>query len=93
MHDSALPGTMPETMTAVEIREPGGPEVLVPVSRPVPVPGPGEVLIKVAAAGVPRQEWSLWICIEPFRLLWKSLAQRTGADSRRSVFDTESAPE
>ncbi len=52
MNDSTLPGTM----TAVEIREPGGPEVLVPVSRPVPAPGPGEVLIKVAAAGVNRPD-------------------------------------
>jgi NADPH:quinone reductase-like Zn-dependent oxidoreductase len=56
MNDSDLPGTIPGTMTAVEIREPGGPEVLVPVSRPVPAPGPGEVLIKVAAAGVNRPD-------------------------------------
>jgi len=39
-------------MRAVEISQPGGPEVLRPVVRPVPSPGPGEVLIKVAAAGV-----------------------------------------
>jgi putative PIG3 family NAD(P)H quinone oxidoreductase len=56
MNDSDLPGTIPGTMTAIEIREPGGPEVLVPVSRPVPAPGPGEVLIKVAAAGVNRPD-------------------------------------
>ena len=37
-------------------REPGGPEVLVPATRPVPNPGPGEVLIKVAAAGVNRPD-------------------------------------
>jgi putative PIG3 family NAD(P)H quinone oxidoreductase len=43
-------------MTAIEIREPGGPEVLVPASRPVPSAGPGEVLIKVAAAGVNRPD-------------------------------------
>jgi len=43
-------------MMAIEIREPGGPEVLVPVERPRPVPGPGEVLIKVAAAGVNRPD-------------------------------------
>jgi putative PIG3 family NAD(P)H quinone oxidoreductase len=49
---SELPETMPETMEAIEIAEPGGPEALVPTSRPVPVPAPGEVLVKVAAAGV-----------------------------------------
>jgi putative NAD(P)H quinone oxidoreductase, PIG3 family len=43
-------------MTAVEILEPGGPEVLVPATRPLPMPGPGEVLIKVAAAGVNRPD-------------------------------------
>jgi len=48
--------TLPETMTAIEIREPGGPEVLVPATRPVPRPGAGEVLIKVAAAGVNRPD-------------------------------------
>jgi NADPH2:quinone reductase len=41
---------------AIEIREPGGPEVLVPVQRPRPVVGPGDVLIKVAAAGVNRPD-------------------------------------
>jgi putative PIG3 family NAD(P)H quinone oxidoreductase len=39
-------------MAAVEMREPGGPDVLFAGRRPVPAPGPGEVLIKVAAAGV-----------------------------------------
>ena len=43
-------------MIAIEIREPGGPDVLVPVERPVPVAGAGEVLIKVAAAGVNRPD-------------------------------------
>ena len=46
----------PETMTAVEITAPGGPEVLRPVSRPVPRAGPGEVLIRVEAAGVNRPD-------------------------------------
>ena len=45
---------IPQTMTAVEIREPGAPQVLRAVERPVPQPGPGEVLIHVAAAGVNR---------------------------------------
>src|SRR6185503_20284339 len=39
-------------MKAVEITQPGGPEVLKPAARPLPAPGAGEVLIKVAAAGV-----------------------------------------
>jgi len=43
-------------MLAIEIREPGGPDVLVPAERPRPTPGPGEVLIEVAAAGVNRPD-------------------------------------
>jgi NADPH2:quinone reductase len=43
-------------MLAIEIREPGGPEVLVPVERPRPPIGSGDVLIKVAAAGVNRPD-------------------------------------
>jgi NADPH2:quinone reductase len=43
---------IPAMMTAIEISHPGPPEVLRVVERPVPVPGPGEVLIRVAAAGV-----------------------------------------
>ncbi|WP_374764050.1 NAD(P)H-quinone oxidoreductase [Yunchengibacter salinarum] len=43
-------------MKAIEITQPGGPEVLKPVERPVPEPGPGEVLIKVTAAGVNRPD-------------------------------------
>jgi len=43
-------------MTAVEIREPGPPQVLRAVPRPVPPVGPGEVLIQVAAAGVNRPD-------------------------------------
>ncbi|MGH6854478.1 MAG: NAD(P)H-quinone oxidoreductase [Aestuariivirga sp.] len=44
------------TMTAIAIREPGGPDVLVPVKFPVPVPGPGQLLVKVKAAGVNRPD-------------------------------------
>jgi len=40
----------------VEISRPGGPEVLVPVERPDPVPGPDDVLIRVAGAGVNRPD-------------------------------------
>ncbi len=47
---------LPETMTAIEISSPGGPDVLKPCSRPVPIPGAGEVLLKVAAAGVNRPD-------------------------------------
>ena len=43
-------------MIAIEIRTPGGPEVLVAGERPIPVPAAGEVLIKVAAAGVNRPD-------------------------------------
>jgi NADPH2:quinone reductase len=39
-------------MLAIEIREPGPPDVLTPVERPRPVPAPGELLVRVAAAGV-----------------------------------------
>src|SRR3954471_20250382 len=46
----------PDAMTAIEIREPGPPEVLRPTQRPVPEPGEGEVLIEVAAAGVNRPD-------------------------------------
>jgi putative PIG3 family NAD(P)H quinone oxidoreductase len=46
----------PATMTAVEIREPGAPQVLRAVQRPVPEPGAGEVLIRVAAAGINRPD-------------------------------------
>ena len=48
--------TIPQTMTAIEVREPGGPEMLVPAQRPVPKPGPGEVLIRVASAGINRAD-------------------------------------
>jgi putative PIG3 family NAD(P)H quinone oxidoreductase len=47
---------IPSTMTGIEIREPGPPEVLQATERPVPRPGQGEVLIRVAAAGVNRPD-------------------------------------
>ena len=47
---------LPATMTAIEIPEHGTPEALVPGTRPVPEPAAGEVLIKVAAAGVNRPD-------------------------------------
>lgn len=47
---------LPKTMTVIEAKGAGGPEVLVPAERPVPVPGPGEILIKVEAAGINRPD-------------------------------------
>ncbi|TIL77533.1 MAG: NAD(P)H-quinone oxidoreductase, partial [Mesorhizobium sp.] len=43
---------IPAKMMAIAISEPGGPRVLKPETRDVPLPGPGEVLIRVRAAGV-----------------------------------------
>ena len=47
---------IPRRMTAIEITEPGDPEVLVPAEREVPVPARGEVLVAVEAAGVNRPD-------------------------------------
>jgi putative PIG3 family NAD(P)H quinone oxidoreductase len=48
--------SLPLEMTAIEIAAPGGPEQLIPARRPLPRPGPGEVLVRVAAAGVNRPD-------------------------------------
>lgn len=47
---------IPAVMQAIDPDAPGGPEVLALVERPVPQPAPGEVLIRVAAAGVNRPD-------------------------------------
>lgn len=47
---------MDKAMTAVEITQPGGPEVLQITQRPMPEAGPGEVVIRVAWAGVNRPD-------------------------------------
>ena len=47
---------IPGVMRAIEIVMPGGPEQLQLASRPTPTAGPGEVLVKVAAAGVNRPD-------------------------------------
>ncbi len=47
---------LPELMTAITIAAPGGPEVMIAAKIPRPEPGPGEVLIRVAAAGVNRPD-------------------------------------
>ncbi len=52
----SLEADLPETMRVVEIAGPGGPEVLVPAVRGVPVPGVGEILIRVHAAGINRPD-------------------------------------
>ena len=47
---------LPATQTVVAIPVPGGPDALVLETRPLPVPGPGEILVKVAAAGINRPD-------------------------------------
>lgn len=47
---------LPQSMTAIEITRAGGPEVLNPATRPVPEPAAGQVLIKVAYAGINRHD-------------------------------------
>jgi len=47
---------LPAKMRAVEIAKPGGPEVLTPAERALPQPRAGEILVKVAAAGVNRPD-------------------------------------
>ena len=50
--------SLPATMTAIVIPAPGGPEVLTPEQRPIDMPGDGEILIAVKAAGVNRPDVS-----------------------------------
>ncbi len=52
----AAVSNVPDTMTAVTLEGKGGPEVLVPGTVPTPIAGPGQVLIRVAAAGVNRPD-------------------------------------
>ena len=51
-----MPDIIPDTMTAVGFDAPGGPDVLRTETVPVPTPGPDQVLIKVAYAGVNRPD-------------------------------------
>ena len=51
-----MPADLPETMTVVDFEAPGGPDVLRPREAPVPQPGPGQVLVRVAYAGVNRPD-------------------------------------
>lgn len=54
--NGGIMAALPKVMRAIDPAEPGGPDVLRVVERPVPVPGAGEVLIQVAAAGVNRPD-------------------------------------
>jgi NADPH:quinone reductase len=56
MRGTALLANIPATQTVIEIRQPGGPEELVPATRPVPEPKAGEVLIRIAGAGINRAD-------------------------------------
>ena len=51
-----MPNSLPDRIQVIEISRPGGPEVLTLAMRPLPRPKPGEVLIRVAAAGVNRPD-------------------------------------
>lgn len=53
-----MTASLPERMTAIAITEPGGPMVLKPEKRPLPMPREGEILIRVRAAGVNRPDVS-----------------------------------
>ncbi len=56
MEGPVLLANIPATQTVIDIKQPGGPEVLVPATRPVPEPKAGEVLIRIAGAGVNRAD-------------------------------------
>ena len=56
MTDASAPKALPETMNVIEVRAPGGAEMLVLGKRPVPKPAPGEVLMEIHAAGINRAE-------------------------------------
>jgi NADPH2:quinone reductase len=51
-----MPRELPTTMKVMAIKAPGGPEALVAEQRPLPLPGRGEILVRVAAAGVNRPD-------------------------------------
>jgi len=51
-----MPNGLPKSMLSIAIREPGGPDMLMPQQQRVPSPGEGEILLKVAAAGVNRPD-------------------------------------
>ncbi|MEP7041556.1 MAG: NAD(P)H-quinone oxidoreductase [Dokdonella sp.] len=54
--NASAPVALPTLMQVIEISRPGGPEVLLPTQRPLPLPRAGEVLLRVVAAGVNRPD-------------------------------------
>ncbi len=72
--------SLPDRMRAVEISESGGPEVLQVVERPVPVPAHGQIVIKVAYAGVNRpdllQRAGAYAPHAPFLMIVKDIEAR-----------------
>ena len=81
--------TLPARMTAIAIRAPGGPEMLVPEERPMPAPGPGEILVKVAAAGVNRPD----VRAAPGHLSAAEGRDRYSRASRSPAKSSRSAPD
>ncbi len=51
-----MPSNLPQTMTCIEIPEPGGPDALKPATRALPQPGENEILLKVEAAAINRPD-------------------------------------
>ena len=91
---------LPRTMTAIVAPTPGGPEALKMVERPVPRPGHGEVLIKIAAAGLNGADLSQRLVeirakLEPigrdFRLLVEQLEKLKDQRPEPSVLDKVNA--
>jgi len=77
---------LPAQMTVIGISKPGGPDVLAPETRAVPVPGPSEILIKVAAAGVNRPDVAQRSGIGAAKLCGKpAMAKWYGDDLRRKL--------
>src|ERR1700746_731491 len=56
MRGLAVLANIPATQTVIEIKAPGGPEMLVPATRPVPEPKEGEMLLRMARAGGNRAD-------------------------------------
>ena len=52
--------TLPLQMTAIAIRAPGGPEVLIPEQRPVPTPGTGEILGDIVSPIIDLDEFEAY---------------------------------
>jgi NADPH:quinone reductase-like Zn-dependent oxidoreductase len=69
---------IPASQTVIEIKAPGGPDMLVPAIRPVPEPKAGEVLIRIAGSGVNRADSStVPVPAGEVAVIWVSLATVT----------------